>query len=362
MKNFAVITLNNPALETAKLVADDLLDIYPDSNISVYHKNQDYKGQNPDIKCKFFNNLDEILGKIWENSDAIIWLTATGITVRKIAPFLNSKTIDPAILVMNLQRTQIIPLLSGHIGGANEIAIKLSEKNSNLVPFITTATDTLNILALDTFAKNMGFKIVNIEKLALISNNLINKNKINLISHPKIKDLLEKNGLNPNSFNFYNCMETLDIKNTKLSTALISPFNHTSIMQNTPQCLQIRIKPISLGIGLKKNTPFEELKSDLFDFINRYELNLENIKSFSSFTAKKNEKALLELAKNLKKDLFFFDENEINHVNEEFSESQAQKFFKIKGVAEPSAILASTHKTLFIKKQKYKNITIAAAF
>lgn len=105
------------------------------------------------------------------------------------------------------------------------------------------------------------------------------------------------------------------------------------------------------------------MKTDLIDFIKKHNLNLKDIKKIASFEAKNDEEALYLLAKDLNAELIFFSENDINSLNKiEFSNSKAQKFFNIKGVAEPSAVLASKFRTLFIKKNIYKNTTIAAAF
>ena len=299
MKNIALITLNKPGLEAAQHTVKDLLLINKNFDVKIFHK-----------------NIEESIDEIWANSDAIIWFTATGIVVRKIARLLESKTKDPAILVMNLSRTQVIPLLSGHIGGANELAQKLIDVIPGLVSFITTATDSMDVFAFDTFAKKQGFDIVNIHKLPAVSNALVNKEPI----------------------------------------VIISPFN-----ENTEH-LHIKIKPIFLGIGLNRGTTFEELKSDVLDFTKKHNISIENIGKIASFEAKKDEEALNSLAKDLNIELVFFNESDINSLNMEFSPSQAEKHFNIKGVAEPTAVLASRFKTLFIKKNVYKNTTIAAAF
>ncbi|MCK7484392.1 MAG: cobalamin biosynthesis protein [Bacillus subtilis] len=71
---------------------------------------------------------------------------------------------------------------------------------------------------------------------------------------------------------------------------------------------------------------------------------------------------MIELAQYYNKKLEFFDENDINNLENHFSQSKAQDYFNIKGVAEPCAVLASNLKTLFVNKQIYKNTTFAAAF
>lgn len=299
MRNIAIITLNNPGIEAAEKTVEDLKLIDSNFKIQIYHK-----------------NIEENIDEIWAKSDAIIWFTATGIVIRKIARLLESKTKDPAILVMNLARTQVIPLLSGHIGGANELADKLTGVIPGLVSFVTTATDSVDAFAFDTFAKNQGFEIVNINKLSQVSNALVNKEAV----------------------------------------VILSPYNEAT------DELHIKIKPIFLGIGLNRGTPLEELKGDLLNFLEKHRLNIGNVAKIASFEAKKDEEALLQLAEDLNIELALFSDEDINSLDMEFSKSQAQKHFNIKGVAEPAAVLSSRFKTLFIKKNVYKNTTIAAAF
>ncbi|OGI18689.1 MAG: hypothetical protein A2255_02370 [Candidatus Melainabacteria bacterium RIFOXYA2_FULL_32_9] len=355
MKNISLITVNNPGLEAAEKTVEDLVRVNQDFKINIYHKSS----KNPETRANYikYSEIDEILDQAWQNSDAIIWFTATGIVVRKIAGLINSKTIDPAILVINLSSTQVIPLLSGHIGGANELAQKLTEINPDLTSFITTATDSLNVFAFDNFAKKAGFEIGNIEKLAKISNSLINGHTINLVTYPKIFEYLKNEGLDGSKIEFHNCLNETNLVNNGYPTVILSPFNDTN-----QEVFKIRIRPIILGIGLNRDTPLEELESDIKNFLNEYKLNFEDIKIIASFDAKKDEEALQLFSKKYKIELAFFDKDEINQLNQDFSKSKAEEFFNIKGVAEPTAVLAAPFKTLFIKKKVYKNTTIAAAF
>ncbi len=363
MKKISLIALNKPGLASALATVQDLLQINSDFDIKIYSKNDRDKGElasNHKLVC--FSKIDDFLKELWQESDAIIWFCATGIVVRKIAGLLNSKTTDPAVLVMNFERTQVIPLLSSHLGGAAELAQSLKLIKTDLNVFTTTGTDSLGVFAFDSFAKDYGFEILNIENLAKVSNSLINNEPVNLVTYPAVIDLVHSLGLNVDNIKAYNLCADLTQINKDYPTVITSPFEFFEEQESFCHLLNIKIKSVNLGIGLNRDTSASELERDIKDFLYKNNLNLDNIKAFASFEAKSDEKGLIELAHKYNKNLLFFNKEQINALEQEFSESKATKFFEIKGVAEPSAVLASEFKTLFIKKHIYKNTTIAAAF
>ena len=86
----------------------------------------------------------------------ILFISSTGIAVRTIAPFLDNKLKDSPVIVVDELGKNVIPILSGHFGGANELAIEIA-KVLEANPVITTATDINNLFAVDVFAKKMDF-------------------------------------------------------------------------------------------------------------------------------------------------------------------------------------------------------------
>ena len=108
---------------------------------------------------KSFSNLTEEMEKLILYADAFVFVGAAGIAVRAIAPFVKSKLTDPAVLVADECGQFVIPILSGHAGGANELARLLGEAILAL-PVITTATDIHDVFSVDTFARRHQLSIV----------------------------------------------------------------------------------------------------------------------------------------------------------------------------------------------------------
>ncbi len=347
MTKIAVVTINQPSLDSAcKLVP--YLDGY---QVDIYGKKElNYNLEQLNI----YDKLDDILPSAWKKYDAIICILAIGAVVRKIAPLLQDKATDPAVLVVNLDLDKIVPLLSGHLGGANELADTLAFKLPNCINFISTATDQTNTLAFEMEAKRNDWDIENLKALANISNRLLNKQSVKVATYKNIFDTLSnKENLELIDFNDITKESIAFDKNT----VTISPLTQTSQLHN------LTLKPkVYLGIGCNRDTTFKEIDEAVILFLKKYNLLMNQIKNIASFEAKNDEIGLLEFSKKYNFNIQFFKKEYINNLENEFSKSASTKFFGLKGVAEPSAILASQYKELIIKKEVYnKKITIAGA-
>jgi cobalt-precorrin 5A hydrolase len=289
-----------------------------------------------------YDKIDDIMAPAWQGYDAIICILAIGAVVRKIAPFLKDKSTDPAVIVINLKLDKIVPLLSGHLGGANELSDIIASRIPSCQNFVSTATDQTNTLAFEMFAKKNDLEIHNLKELALISNSLLNKKEVEVITYDSIFQTI------PNKEN----LKLVKVQTTPLCVN-ITPFD-SPLLTFKPK--------VFLGIGCNRNTTSEEIKDAVLSFLEKNKLKIEQIKNIASFEAKADEIGLLEFAKEYKFDIKFFNENEINQLQGEFSPSQATKFFGLKGVSEPSSILVSKYKELIIPKEVFNNkITIAGA-
>lgn len=325
----AIISINDVSFNSALKLSSFL----ENHDVKIYKKDRD------------FIKLDDILKDIWEKSEALIFIMAIGAVIRKVASLLKNKSKDPAVLVMTLDLLKIVPLLGGHLGGANELAIEICEKIKGCIPFITTATDQMNILSFDMFAKERGFLIENLFRLSKISNSLLNGKEVEVATYESIFKSIEKK----------DNLKLIPFERVNENSVLISPFS------NPLKPLTLK-PPMFIGIGCNRGVCKEKIKKAFLIFLEKYSLKREQIKALASFETKKDEKGLLEFAKEFKFDIKFFDRESINSLNNNFSRSFAKKYFDIKGVAEPSAILASHYRELVIKKEAFfKEITIAGA-
>lgn len=329
LNKIAIITINNPSLEAAK----KLLPYLKEFEVDIYSKTEFIT----------YKKLDDILPSIWEKYDAIIAILALGAVVRKVAPLLKDKSSDPGVIVINIALDRIIPLLSGHLGGANELADLLTQRLPNAINFVTTATDQTNTIAFEMLAKKRGWRIENLKKLANISNRLLNKKEVKVVTYPAIFESIEKK----------ENLKLVGFDEIDENSVVIAPVKTDELLF---------VPKITIGLGCNRGTTKEVIKKAFYEFLNSQKIRREDIKTLASFEAKADEEGLLEFAKDEELEIEFFKKEELNSLENDFSPSKAKKFFDLKGVAEPSSVMASEYKELVFKKEVYfKSVTIAGA-
>jgi len=260
----AIATINDPSLKAAK----KLLPHLSSHECHVFNKSQ----ESAELGAEFhiFKKVDDIMPTAWAEFDAIIFIMATGAVIRKIAPHLKDKATDPAVLIMTLDLKRIIPLVSGHLGGANELAVEITSKIEGCVNFVTTASDQ----------KRNNFSISNLKALAEVSNAIINKKQVQVITYPKMIELVKGfEGYKEENFVF--CSPD-DLENFRedIPSVYITP-------QKLPNSsLQIHPQEITLGLGMNRDTPASEIKNAVKRFLFEHGLAFSQVGKLASFTAK----------------------------------------------------------------------------
>jgi len=274
----------------------------------------------------------------FSSSDALVFIGATGIAVRSIAPYVVSKTNDPAVIVIDDGGTSVIPLLSGHIGGANALAKELAQAiGANAI--ITTSTDIHGVFAIDTWAAEQGFRLENPEKIKVVSSKLLDGAPVALKSDFPVDGAL------PSGMTFDRALPDIVI------TFRGSDAGALNII---PPCL-------SLGIGCRKGTPKDIITAAFFDLCKSEKLNRLAFQKVFSIDMKKDEDGILAFCKAQGLPFQTFTAEELQKVQGSFAPSSFVK--KITGtdnVCERSAVLGSGGK-LLVNKTSANGITLAVA-
>ena len=269
----------------------------------------------------------------FSTNDALIFIGAIGIALRAIAPYIKTKTKDPAVVVVDELGQFSIPILSGHIGGANELALRISEI-LNAIPVITTATDINKVFAVDTWAKSQGLHILNPECIKLVSSKLLKGESVHIKSDYAIQGNLPKNvylnDLEDSNAGYDAIITHKDLENERKNDTLLL----------VPQI-------ITVGIGCRKDISFEAVESSILNILKSENYHILSINALASIDKKANEKGILEFAK--KYDLPFntYSAEELNSLEGDFTKSEFVKsVVEVDNVCERSAIMESNGKLI----------------
>lgn len=287
--------------------------------------------------------LSELTRSAFECADAIIFIGAAGIAVRAVSPYITDKTEDPAVLVCDEGGRFVIPILSGHIGGANELAVKTAAL-TGACPVITTATDINGVFAADVWAVKQGFAIHDPEEIKHISSALLRGEKIGFASDihldPELPEALK------------------ETDNNAENGILVSPF----LKKPYPHTLNLIPRVISAGAGSKKNADAAALVG-LYERVMRdNRISPSAIKNIATIDIKKGERAITELCRHTGTEPVYYSAEELNEVQGSFTSSDLVKAVTgTDSVCERCAVRASGGGRLIVRKTLGSGVTLALA-
>ncbi len=319
----AIITLTVGGLETANLIKETY-----DGQVKIYTK-------------PFKQSFKETVEEIFKNHNEIIFLMATGIVVRTITPFLKHKSVDPAVLVMDEKAKFCISLLSGHLGGANELALNISKNLKNCQAVITTASDVNNLLSVDMFAKKYGYSLLDYKGAKAVTAELVDKKMIGVISDDDFHEAGYK---------------SLD----ETVSAVMEVTNRVEDFKTDLPYVKLIKKNLVLGIGCKRNTKKADLVRFLDQFLEENGFLKVSICMLTSAWVKADEKAVIELAEDLNIEFKIYDKHSILEVESLFPGSEFVKStIGVAAVSEPCGYLGSNKGKRLVSINKYNGMTLS---
>ena len=285
--------------------------------------------------------------EIWNNSDAIIFISATGIAVRYIAPFIKHKSVDPAVLVIDDMGRYVISLLSGHLGGANYMATEIAGYLKESIAIITTASDSRGFESLDLYAKRREFKILKSENLTAVSSAMVDGRVLALYSE-----------IDPD-LDYGNIVllgkEELLKDENRVKIAISS-----EVLDLSKLSLQLIPKILYLGIGCRRGVKSKVIIELIEEVFEKHGLYTDAIAGISSIELKSDETGILEAAEHFNVQPRFYSTEEIQTVEGEFKGSEfVRKITGVGAVAEPSAFLSGGE--ILVERVAKNDITIAVA-
>lgn len=358
----AIILISESGLGTAQLLLSETSD---SELFSLRHEGG----------CTHIESVNDFIAEFFNHYDAFIFIGALGICVRTIAPHIKNKYTDPAVVCVDSTGAFVISVLSGHLGGAND----LTNRAASILgaePVITTQSDRAGLWSLDTFPLRFGwYPIMNVDPTAYLMTELaetveektkacMNKHiKLFLAGEPtallltirdKGTDWLEGN-LPANVEVFYR-EEDIEVSRFKLILCVspqVPDFENVLMICYVPRV-------IHLGIGLAREAgPTRKVKEEILATLEEKKINLNAIASISTIDIKKNEPVVKALKKVYP--VQYFTAEELNQMKVPNPSETVMTHVGTSSVSEAAALLASGNTELLISKKKGTNYTVAAA-
>ncbi len=279
--------------------------------------------------------------EIFLNTDLLVFVGATGIAVRAIAPHVKDKTTDPACVVIDDCGRFVISLLSGHIGGAN-LYTQMLAKYIGAKPIITTATDGNDKFAVDNFAVKNDLAIADMKKALSFSAKILTENLPYTLGE-NITLIADKN--------LFLAQEG--------ETGLYIGYDKLEPYKNTVRLVP---KMLHVGIGCRRGTSESDIKKLFSEVFSKYNFDEKAVVSISSIDLKKDEKGLLAFCEDIGIVPSFYTAQELAGVEGNFTNSVfVEKTVGVANVCERSAVKKADNGKLLVNKTSKNGVTIAVA-
>lgn len=302
----------------------------------------------------YSDSTTEKIVELFKNNNAIICLFSLGAVIRLIAPYLKDKKTDPAVIVIDDKTSFVISVLSGHLGGANELTQTIAQK-LNATPVITTAADVNKTIAVDLVGREWGWKIEDDSTVTKISAFMVNEEKIGIFQDAGKRDWIKEF---PKNVKIYQSLEEMEKSDSKGYLIISDKVLEGDFLKNS---VVYRPPSLVVGIGLHWDTSKENIKEGLDLCLQKFKLSEKSISKLVSIKKPEDVKGLVDIGKEMRITVEYVNREDLADVSTPNPSDTVKAFEGTASVSEAAAIKVSGGK-LIVEKQKFPpNLTIAIA-
>lgn len=325
-----IITFTEKGHELGMTIKDALVS----HDTEVIFKGKKKTGTGEDV-CKV--SLANICRTAFEQAVPLVFIGAAGIAVRSVAPYVKDKLKDPPVVVIDELGRYVIPILSGHVGGANALAEEIASA-VGAVPVITTATDINEAFSIDVFAREKGLTILNRDGIARVSGSALEGKPV-MISIRNYPPEEHVDAVITDDEKFLNSEKAL----RDAASIVLCP------------------KKYALGMGCRRGKTFEELRDFALSVLKTNHIDITEVGCLATIDIKKDEEGLKALSQAWRLPLITFDAELLARVPGEFSSSETVlEKVGVDNVCERAAVLAAGPGAEIIQSKTAENGMTAA--
>ncbi|MCI5837397.1 MAG: cobalt-precorrin 5A hydrolase [Veillonellaceae bacterium] len=349
MSRCAVISVTERGARLGARVAAGL-----DTEVTLYER----EGRGSGKPAVYFRSTPALTKEIFGEYDVLLYIMATGIVVRSIAPCVQDKTRDPAVIVMDEGGKHAISLLSGHLGGANEWTQVIAEL-AGAVPVITTATDVQGRPAPDVLARRIGARVTPVAKLKPVNAAVAHGEEVRYYVDERMP-LAEAIRAAAAELGIV-CRPTAELAAPQTQAATVVISDRCDLSAPEP-AVYLRPPTLVLGMGCRRGTEEALLANAVREAcaaVGRSPLAVAHIVSVD---VKADEEGLLALAETYRRPITFYPRQELAEVIRRYGLEESEfvkKTIGVGNICESTVILTTKNPQLILGKTKYRSATVA---
>jgi len=302
----------------------------------------------------YSESTSEKIVELFKNNNALICLFSLGAVIRLIAPYLKDKKTDPAVIVIDDKTSFVISVLSGHLGGANELTQIIAQK-LDAIPVITTAADVNKTIAVDLVGREFGWKIDDDSTVTKISAHMVNEENIGIYQEAGKMNWWKEL---PKNVKMYHSLEEMKNSNSKGYLIISDKILEGDFLKNS---VVYRPPSLVVGIGLHWDTSKEIIKEGLDFCLQKFKLSEKSIVKLVSIKKPEDVKGLVDIGKEMGIVVEYVTREDLAEISAPNPSDTVKAFEGTSSVSEAAAIKVSGGE-LIVEKQKFPpNLTIAIA-
>lgn len=302
--------------------------------------------------------IRDLTGELWGAFDALVYLVSLGAVVRTIAAFLKDKHTDPAVVVVDDRARFAISVLSGHVGGANDVAEGVA-RILGALPVVTTASDVGKTIPVDILGREFGWRTEQDGNITRVSAAVVNEEPVAIFQDAGERDWWLRE--TPLPKNLVRVASLDEAKDARYPAALLITDRAVRDPTLLAKAVVYRPRTIVLGIGCDRGVSVDEVERFVRLTLEEAGLAFASVRNLATVDLKRLEPGLVAFAHAHDLSVDTFTRDELNGIEIPHPSEAAMKFLRVQGVAEPSALLSAKAKRLVVEKVKTAKITLAVA-
>jgi cobalt-precorrin 5A hydrolase len=351
--NYAIVAITKHGVELARKLHNKF------SHADLYYMSKFERGDEETRHIQLFEgSVRMLLPALFKSYEGIIMIISLGAVVRMIAPILKDKKTDPGVVVIDDKGENVISVLSGHIGGANELTKEVAAA-LGARPIITTASDVQKTIPVDLFGRRFGWEWESAEKLTPVSASVVNEERVAIVQESGEQNWWMHDTPMPETIQLYDSIQSA-IEARPQATLVVS---HRILAPDEEVILQngvlYRPKVVVLGIGCNRGTSTEEIEGVIKETLEELSVSIKSVKAICTIDLKKDEEGLLAVVKKYGWEFHYYSPEELNTAEIEDPSETVYKYTGAYGVSEPAVKLFTGQKELSLVKKKSGNVTIS---